>query len=221
MIFPHIHSASADRGLTPDELDILQEVVNIAFGKASSDLAEAVDVFVVMSVPEVKLLRESDVKEYLISEIGANGASSVVEQRFWGRFKGAALLLFTPEAGVALTYLMNEAQEQAEGGDEMERARESMAAACGILAGACVGKIAECLDDMVTYSPPYYAEVSGIKTNIPVKNDTAEANRLTVVIKTPFSLDDKGINGFLMLIAASEAIGWLRESLNRFMERYG
>lgn len=214
-------TADIDRGLTPYELDILQEVVNIAFGKASSDLAETVDVFVVMSVPEVKLLRESEVKDYLVSEIGSNGASSVVEQRFWGRFKGASLLFFTPEAGLALTYILNDAEEHTEACDDMEQVRESMTAAGSILAAACVGKIAECLNDMVTYSPPYYAEVSGIKADITDNSGPAEENRLTVVIKTPFCLDRDGINGFLMLVAAPEALGWLKDSLNRFMERYG
>lgn len=220
MISTHIHTATTDRGLTPDELDILQEVVNIAFGKASSDLAKIVDVFVVMSVPQVKVLRESEIKDYLAGEVGANGASSIVEQHFWGRFKGAALLFFTPEAGVALTYLLNDGEGQ-DVEDEIERSRESMMVAGGILAGACVGKIAECLDDMITYSPPCFADVSNIKTDAPDKKDLIANDRLTVAIKTPFCFDNDGINGFLMLIAAPEALGWLKESLNRFMERYG
>ena len=221
MINQHMTTATVDRGLTPDELDILQEVVNISFGKASSDLAEVVDVFVVMSIPQVKVLRESEVKDYLISEVGAAGASSVIEQHFWGRFKGAALLFFTPEAGVALTYLLNEGDGQADGDEEIERARESMMVAGGILAGACVANIAQCLDDMVTYSAPCYADVSNIKARVPGESDTTERDRLTVAIKTPFSFDNDGINGFLMLVAAPDALGWLKVSLNRFMERYG
>ena len=33
--------------ITDDERDILQEVINIAFGKASADLAELIDIYVV------------------------------------------------------------------------------------------------------------------------------------------------------------------------------
>lgn len=212
--------AQADKGLTQDELDILQEVVNIAFGKASSDLAEVVDVFVVMSVPQVTLLKESEVRDFLLKEVGSANASSVVEQHFWGRFKGAALLFFTPEAGVALAYLLNHSDGQPVCDEDMAKARESIIVAGGILAVACVGKIAECLDDMVTYSYPSYSEASHLNEEA-VRDEGGAGDNPTVAIKTSFSLDQDGLNGFLMLVAAPEAIGWLKGALNRFMEQYG
>jgi len=37
--------------ITEEETDILQEIMNIAFGRAASDLAEYIDIFVILSVP--------------------------------------------------------------------------------------------------------------------------------------------------------------------------
>ncbi len=43
--------------ISEEERDILQEVMNIAFGKASAELAELIDIYVVLSIPDIKLLQ--------------------------------------------------------------------------------------------------------------------------------------------------------------------
>ena len=55
--------------ISDEERDILQEVMNIAFGKASADLAEVIDIYVVLSIPDIKLLKTAEVPGYIESEI--------------------------------------------------------------------------------------------------------------------------------------------------------
>jgi chemotaxis protein CheC len=80
--------------ITAEETDILQEIMNIAFGRAASDLAEYIDIFVVLNVPYIKLLQASDLPPYINKEIKDYDKVSVVEQNFWGKFKGSAFLIF-------------------------------------------------------------------------------------------------------------------------------
>ena len=47
--------------ISDEERDILQEVMNIAFGKASAELAEVIDIYVVLSIPDIKLLQTAEV----------------------------------------------------------------------------------------------------------------------------------------------------------------
>ena len=51
--------------ITTAETDLLQEIMNIAFGRATSDLAEYIDIFVVLSVPHITLLQAFDLPEYM------------------------------------------------------------------------------------------------------------------------------------------------------------
>ena len=51
-----------------EERDILQEVMNIAFGKASAELAEVIDIYVVLSVPNIKPLKTAEVPQYIEEE---------------------------------------------------------------------------------------------------------------------------------------------------------
>ena len=55
--------------ITAKETDLLQEIMNIAFGRAASDLAEYIDIFVILSVPHIKLLQAFDLPEYINKEI--------------------------------------------------------------------------------------------------------------------------------------------------------
>ena len=85
-----------------EELDILQEVMNIAFGKASAELAELIDIYVVLSIPDIKLLKTAEVPHYIESEIKDLENISVIKQSYTGKFHGTALLLFPGGAGKKL-----------------------------------------------------------------------------------------------------------------------
>ena len=45
-----------------EEKDILQEIMNIAFGNATADLAEVIDIYVLLSVPDIKVIRSGKVR---------------------------------------------------------------------------------------------------------------------------------------------------------------
>ena len=51
--------------LTNEELEILQEIMNIAFGRATSDLAEIIDVYIKLSVPYVNVLKAVELPAYI------------------------------------------------------------------------------------------------------------------------------------------------------------
>ena len=81
--------------ITTEETDTLQEIMNIAFGRAASDLAEYVDIFVILNPPLIKVLQAFDLPSYLNNEIKDYERVSVVEQNFWGKFKGNAFFGFS------------------------------------------------------------------------------------------------------------------------------
>ena len=97
--------------LSGEEREILQEIMNIAFGKAASDLAEIIDIFVVLSVPQVQMLSAQDLPEYLKTQVSAYDHITIVEQNFWGDFKGSAFLAFEASAGRDLVMLFGDESE--------------------------------------------------------------------------------------------------------------
>lgn len=199
--------------LTGEEIDIFQEVMNIAFGQASADLAEILNTFVVLNVPEVRMLDESALPD-LIREDAGPGALSIVEQSYWGKLSGKTVLFFPASAREGLAKLFGEFSRE----DALACAEKEIFLEAGnFIAGGCIARLADCLDDLITYTAPRSAEIRERGAGM----ESAPALRRIAAVRIPFSIDQHDVSGLLILTASHESIPWLKASLKRFMEQYG
>lgn len=204
--------------ITEEETDILQEIMNIAFGRAASDLAEYIDIFVILSVPFIKLLRSSDLPPYINSEIKDYDKVSLVEQNFWGKFKGSAFLVFPADSGKKILSMLDGSEEYFESDPIYELEKETFREVGNILIGACIGKIAELLGDVITYSPP---RVVVERSQRGIIADTLFApGHLAIVLRTMFEFNDRNVSGYLFIITTEESFAWLKTALHQFLEQY-
>ena len=204
--------------ISDEEKEILQEIMNIAFGKAAADLAEVINIFVVLSVPYIQTLKAQDLPEYLKTQVNEYDNISIVEQNFWGNFKGSAFLVFQASAGRELVSLFGDCDNDfgSESIDALEK--ETLMEVGNILIGACVGKLSELLGDAVTYSPPRV--VTENTPNDAVPTSIFESNSSAIVLKTVFCFNERNVSGFLFLVTSHDSILWLKKSLAAFMEQY-
>ncbi len=208
-----------DTFINEEEKNILQEIMNIAFGKASADLADLIDIYVALSIPFIKIIKADELPDYLKNEIKEYKQISIVEQKYWGKFKGDAFLIFPAGSGKELITLLDPDKDLAYESDPIDMLeQESLMEVGNILIGACVGKIAELLHDTVTYTPPRV-----ILEDYPL--DAISRNQLNpqnsvILLKTVFQFKERDINGFLFLTTSHDSIDWLKKALNRFMEQY-
>jgi chemotaxis protein CheC len=205
--------------ITEEERDLLQEIMNIAFGKAAAELAEVINIFVVLSVPYIKVLKAAELPEYLRYEVRDFSTISIVEQNFWGKFKGGAFLVFAADAGKALITMLDVDHEATFESGSMEiLEKETLMEIGNILIGACVGKITELLGDVVTYSPPTVVVENKPRDILPEKLFDPEFT--AIVMKTVFRFDDRNVSGFLFLVTTQDSVEWLKQSLSDFLENY-
>ncbi len=205
--------------LTSEEVEILQELMNIAFGQSAADLADVIDTKVVLSVPFIKLMHVSELPDYFENYVKDYKSINLVEQKFWGRIKGDALLVFSSGAGKELIKLLNQEDDVSfESGPMDVLERETLMEVGNILIGACVGKIAELLKDVVTYTPPMVAVEMGFKKAI--SESRYDPDSTAIVLKTDFCFDERDVTGFLFLVTSNDSVLWLREALKLFIEQY-
>jgi len=205
--------------ITDEEKDILQEIMNIAFGQAAADLAEVINIFVVLSVPDIKIIKANDLPEYIGTEFNELGNISMVEQNFWGEFKGNALLIFPAGAGKELISLLGDERDlslEPQASDILEN--ETLMEVGNILIGACVGKIAELLKDVVTYSPPRVLIED--QPNVSLPKTLFDPANSAILLKTVFCFNERDVNGFLFLITSDNSVLWLKKALADFMDQY-
>ena len=189
--------------------------MNIAFGKAAADLAEIIDIFLIMSVPDIQMMKAVDLPLFLKTQVSGYDNVSIVEQNFWGNFKGNAYLVFESGASKELISIFGEGEDSfdTESNDILER--ETLMEVGNILIGSCVGKLAELLGDVVSYSPPVVVTENNPHDAIPAS--MFDQNSSAIILKTEFSFNERKVNGFLFLLTSNDSLLWLKKSLASFM----
>jgi chemotaxis protein CheC len=212
-------STQVEKLLSGEETEILQEIMNIAFGKSAADLADVIETHVVLSVPYIKIIQITELPVYFKDNVKEYKKISIVEQKFWGKFKGEALLVFSSGAGRELIRMLQQDEGSGYESDPVEiLERESLMEVGNILIGACVGKLTEVLKDVVTYAPPMvivekeYAEA--------IAESRYDPNSTAIVLKTEFRFEEGNVSGFLFLITSQESVSWLKNALHVFIEQY-
>jgi chemotaxis protein CheC len=209
---------NAKEMITTDETDTLQEIMNIAFGRAASDLAEYIDIFVVLSPPNIKVLQAFDLPSYLNNELKDYDKISVVEQNFWGKFKGNAFLVFPSGTGKRMISLFNSENKIFESEPSYELEKETFLEIGNILIGACIGKIAELLGDVTTYSPPRVVVENSLRGV--VYDNLSDPDNLAIVLRTIFEFNEKNVSGYMFILTKQESFAWLKTALSKFLEQY-
>ena len=204
--------------ITAEETDTLQEIMNIAFGRAASDLAEYIDIFVILSPPQIKVLQAFDLPSYLNNEIKDYDKVSVVEQNFWGKFKGNAFLVFPSGTGKRMISLFDSENKFFDSEPTHELEKETFLEIGNILIGACIGKIAELLGDVTTYSPPRVVVENSLRGV--VYDNLSDPDNLAIVLRTVFEFNEKNVSGYMFILTKQESFAWLKTAVYKFLEQY-
>jgi chemotaxis protein CheC len=182
-------------GLLPGDLEVLQELMNIAFGKAAADAAVAHGGQLELTVPDVQVMPAVLLRYYVSAELKEHARLGVLEQAFHGELEGSALLLLPgSEAGQVL------------------------AAVGPILVGACVEKLAELLGAAVTLGTAVTAVED--RRAAAARAGGVAADSSATVLRALFRLGQPGEAGYLFLVVAGASTPWVGSAVRRFMARY-
>jgi chemotaxis protein CheC len=197
------------------ELDALQETMNIGFGQAAAALSEVIDMHVILSVPKIAVLATKDIVRFVRGEIDDPESFSMVEQFFFGRFNGTSFLLLPESEGEKLVSLFDDSPEElgAQSLDSLER--ETIIEIGNIIIGACVGKIAEMLKDVVTYQPPRF--FTGPVDDDLIARQLGAEGCLALVFKTVFHFERQDVCGLLFLVTGEDSAVWLKKAVEELL----
>jgi chemotaxis protein CheC len=95
--------------------------------------------------------------------------------------------------------------------------RETFLEIGNILIGACIGKFAELLGDVATYSPPRVLVENSLHG---VYDKIIDHDSMAIVLRTVFEFNEKNISGYMFVLTKQESFGWLKQALHKFLEQY-
>mgnify|MGYP000945618659 FL=1 len=207
------------RELTELEKDALQEIMNIGFGRAAADLAEIINLHVILSVPHIAVLQSEEVISYIHNQIPDTTDMSMITQFFSGRFNGGSFLVFPHGEGRKLLRIFDgEMALLGENYDIDILEKETLVEVGNIIIGACVGKIAEMLGDVVSYAPPrFFSQDQIFETLDDVLN---ASDSFAILFKTVFNFEQYNVSGYLFLVSQQSIMPWLKQAIAEFLGPY-
>jgi len=200
--------------VTPEQLDALTELINIAFARTGAALSQIINQRVVLDQPEIAVYRMNEaVPDF---PHFANGELATVHQIFTGAFAGDAMLLLSIEDAARLTELLTEQRSPRPRLDAS--AREVLTEVGNILLNACLGMFGNMLQVHITFSVPrlQLEMLDGLIHSLSIQ---AQELRYALVFATQFRLHDTAVCGVLVIVVGVTSLERLVEAVDRWAVR--
>jgi len=199
--------------LSTEQRDVLQEVANIGMGQAGAALASLLDTFVKLSVPRIRVVRVTDLREALRTTVGDSDEITAVRQSFQCDIRGEAIVIYQRGGGATLWDLMG--YEQADGTLDAATERELLFDAANLLVGACICSVFEQLGHSLSFSRP-----SIIADKVPVDYMLQAGSlpwTIALLLEVKFSLEHRQFSAHLLMLLPEESIETMKSALDRFL----
>ena len=194
-----------DLTLTEDEQDVLQELMNVAYGDATAVVAEMLDAFATLSIPNIKIMETSRLVDELQTLKGDSYFFST--QAFNGEFSGESAFFIDNESAQNLaTHL------ELEGDEDLD---DAILELTNVLTSSLTTRLAKEMDTEVKFSLP---SISKLPQNEIQTNKTFKQYSQVIVIDTQLNFQDQKINGEIFILTKDGSIEWLKNQLNSILE---
>jgi len=191
--------------LTEDERDVLQELMNVAYGSATAVVADMLDAFASLNIPNISVITTNE----LLSTFDElkNESYFFATQSFNGEFSGESAFFIDQESANNLAHHLELENE--------EDLDDAILELTNVLTSSLTTKLSQEMDTEVTFSLPSLSKVS--MTSIQ-ETTTFQHYSQVIVIDTDLNFQDQKIHGKIFILTKDESIQWLKTKLNSILE---
>jgi len=209
-----VHPAPAALEVTPDHLEALQEIMNVAIGRSSSALASLLDAFVMLSVPRIRVLPLRDLHSHLKDLV--DDETFVVEQLFHGELSGQGLVLFSKEGlAVLLPQVFSDDELRTIGREQAET--EMLLEVGNLVMSATAGTCAEQLHGSLTFCAPKVLQ-HGVSFDDDDDGVEDGGDRATLLMETHLETEEGSTRALVILVQDAHSNTWLVQALDTFLQ---
>ena len=197
--------------LTEDQQDCLQELINIAMGQASDQLARYLDTFVYLKVPSIESV---EAKELMITLSQQKNTLAIVSQGFFGYegIRGESLLLYQEEDSGRIADLLGYEP------DELSQ-DEQLIDISSILTTTFLNVFAQQIDNQLSYNAPkLLPNVQEILSEH--LQQMPFTWNLALKVNINYQVTDYSFNCNMILLIPETAITNIKHVLDRILEEY-
>jgi len=192
--------------LTEDEQDVLQELMNIAYGNATAVVADMIDAFASLSIPNIRIEKVSE----LLSTFEQLKSDSYFfsTQAFTGELSGESAFFINEESANNLAKHL-ELEDEADLDD-------AILELTNVLTSSLTTKLSQEMQTEVSFSLP---SITKLPLDEISKIQSFQKYSQVIVIDTDLDFQDQKIKGKIFILTKDESILWLKTKLNNILEQ--
>jgi len=197
--------------LTEDQRDCYQELTNVAMGQAADRLARLLNAYVVLPIPKVSVIENSDLNMALQGAHSDSSVSAVCQGFIGAGIAGEALLMFNDTSFASLASLMKYSgplSQQAE--------LELLMDTSSILIGACIHGIGEQLEIVFNQGHPVVLGQHCDMNNL-LNHGNNGWNR-TLAIEIHYTIEHVNIECELLLLFTEDSVKALNRKIDYLLD---
>ena len=194
-----------------DQQDCLQELMNIAYGSATSAISDILDAFATLSTPKITILDTKDLKAQLLEHLKVEDSHFIASQVLNGKIAGENLFVIDRDSAV------NIAKEFDLEDDEINdnELSDIILEITNILSSSTISKLAQEMDTVVSFSPPQIHIINSIND---FENKYLEKFQKVIIISTELNFNNQNIHGELLILTTDDSILYIKHMLNKILE---
>ena len=202
-----------DINITEEQRDCLQELINVAMGRASDKLARYLQTFVHLQVPHIELVSSAELPQAFAETYGDEKVI-LLSQGFYGQdsITGETLLIYradhTKNIAKILGYEPGEVSEM-----------EELTDISSILTTTFLNGLAEQINNQIAYSAPRV--ISSLETSVERHLKDLSFNwELALKVAISYQVTDYAFNCDMVLLIPGAAIESIQKVLEQILEEY-
>lgn len=198
--------------LNEDQLDCLQELINVAMGQASDQLARYLDTFVFLTVPGIEVVNATTLSQSLDNK--DEDSMAIVSQGFFGYegIRGEALLIYQHKDSDRIGDLLGYEP------DELS-VEEQLIDISSILTTTFLNVFAGQIENQMSYSAPKLISESQSKVSEHLKHLSFDWD-MALKVNISYQVTDFSFNCDMILLIPEAAIVNIKTVIDRILESF-
>lgn len=193
--------------------DALGEIFNIGVGRAASSLSQIVNDEVLLTAPEVIVVRRDQAAAMLID--AELSQFSMISQNFSGPFDAQALLVFPESNALEIVRLMVGPHMSIEELAEFEQ--EAMCEVGNIILNACMSALADLF--RISFESTLPLHRFGDTDNLPLLEGDEE--QMVLILQVDMIISQQRIQGHILFLLSVGSMQSLLDCLDRYLREQG
>lgn len=195
--------------LDDDQIDCLGELINVAYGKATSRLADIMGAFATMRPPQIAVIDRERFREILQQACEAATACYLARQIFRGDVSGEVVFLLDERSAANITsYLQTQL-----GSDDADE-EDILLELGNIVTAAMMRELSSQMDARISLGEPELHRLSAQPTR---KNPAYGAFDHVIKVETVIEFAEQQVRGRIFILTHGHCFEWIRQALDRVL----